>query len=78
MLTETLTWHPVAERMPDDKRTVLLWTREAKPFGVQAWTTGWFDEKGWRLCDSGGVCLQVVTHWAEPNGPEAAHSRRAA
>lgn len=65
-----LQWHCVAFRdYPDADLTVLLWIRLLD--GTQEWAGGWWDGADWRLCESGGVCSGVVTHWAEPAGPAA-------
>lgn len=69
--TTTLTWHDAARELPDADMTVLLWTRDASIDAGHDWTTGWHDGDCWRLCESGGVCAQTVTHWAEPEGPTA-------
>lgn len=63
-LTETLTWHPVTERLPDADITVLCWHA-----GDQEFWTGYWDGQGWIGCESGGSVLGV-THWAEPRGPQ--------
>ena len=48
---------------------VLLWIKLLD--GTHDWAGGWWDGTDWRLCESGGVCSGVVTHWAEPEGPAA-------
>jgi hypothetical protein len=60
MTTTTITWTPVAERLPDDDTTVLL----ALPDGYV--TLGWFDDNGprWWECESGELA-HGVTHWAD-------------
>lgn len=60
----TLIWHPVAERLPDSDITVICWTEDGE------WYSGWHDGDGWRDAATGGE-LDGVTHWAEPEGPEA-------
>lgn len=58
MTTETLTWIPVAERLPDDGISVLICTTgTAEPVWV-----GYLDGGEWR--DTDGT-LVAVTHWAE-------------
>ncbi len=57
-MNETITWHPVAERLPDDGIAVLVSTRNA---AEPVWIA-WLDGGGW--CDTnGGEC--EVSHWAE-------------
>lgn len=68
MLTETLTWHPVAEP-PDADITVLLWLAE-EGLDPADWCAGWWDGEDWRDCASGGVIERTVTHWAQPEGPQ--------
>jgi len=60
--TETLTWTPVAERLPDDDTTVLICTTgTAEPVWL-----GYRDGAQWR--DSEGAAVDVVA-WAEmPRG----------
>jgi len=58
MTTETLTWTPVAERLPDDGLSVLICTTgTAEPVWV-----GYLDGDDWR--DTDGTPVEV-THWAE-------------
>ena len=65
--SQALHWHPAATP-PDADMTVLLWITE----GNEAdWAGGWWDGEDWRLCESGGVAAGTVTHWCEPEGPEA-------
>lgn len=57
MTTETLTWIPVADRLPDDGLSVLICTTgTAEPVWI-----GWLDGEEWR--DSEGDAV-AVTHWA--------------
>lgn len=64
-----VTWVPVAaQTMPDADMTVLLWVRDGR---VSDWAAGWWDGEAWRDCASGGVVAGELTHWAEPEGPEA-------
>lgn len=65
---ETLTWHPAANP-PDADQTVLLWA--VWPDGETNWESGWWDGEAWRLCESGGLCSGMVTHYAMPEGPAA-------
>jgi len=65
MLTETITWVPVAERLPDDEITVLLF---APVQGGECWP-GWRTGHAWRWADGQPVRCEV-THWADwPAGP---------
>lgn len=67
---ETLAWLSTAgEDRPDADLTVLLWIRLLD--GTHEWAGGWWDGADWRLCESGGVCSGVVTHWSDPAGPAA-------
>ena len=63
-MTETLTWTPASTK-PDSDTTVLCWTSEGE------WFSGWWDDHAgcWFDAASGGL-LEVVTHWAEPRGPQ--------
>ncbi|WP_396180004.1 DUF551 domain-containing protein [Flavobacterium sp.] len=63
-LSETLVWHPVAERLPDADITVLCWL---EPGGE--WFPGWYEDGRWHDAAHGGL-LENVTHWAEPKGPQ--------
>jgi hypothetical protein len=63
MSTTELHWHP-ATTPPDADITVLCWLADGE------WHSGWWAGDVWRDCASGGV-LEVVTHWAEPQGPAA-------
>lgn len=67
MMTEHLTWHDAATTRPDADTTVLCWSA-----GDQEFFCGYFDDSlpGWIDCESGGSVL-CVTHWAEPQGPQA-------
>ena len=65
---ELLEWHAVATALPDADMTVLMWVA----YGAERdWAAGWWDDEVWRDCASGGAVAGVVTHWAEPEGPEA-------
>jgi hypothetical protein len=61
-MNETLTWTPVAERLPDDDTTVLICTTgTAEPVWI-----GWLIDGCWY--ESEGARVEV-THWAEmPRG----------
>jgi hypothetical protein len=64
MHIEHLKWHATACAMPDADITVLMWI---EPDSI--WAGGWWDDEDWRYCESGGVVVGQVTHWAEPEGP---------
>jgi hypothetical protein len=70
MSTTTITWIPVAERLPDDDTTVLLALADGDV--ITGWHEGgdsvfpreWRDVTGWQI-------TQGVTHWADlPAAPE--------
>ena len=68
-VTTALAWHDARAELPDSDTTVLLWTLDPDADDGADWAAGWHDGECWRLCESGGVCGQIVTHWAEPQGP---------
>lgn len=62
MLTETITWHPVAEGLPDDGIAVLVATKNCEE---PVWL-GFLDGEQWRDVDATAI---EVTHWADiPKG----------
>lgn len=64
MITETLTWKPVAEP-PDSDTTVLLFDSAASE---PVWL-GYLDGEIWRFVDG---MPATPTHWSEvPGGPKA-------
>ncbi|WP_119154182.1 DUF551 domain-containing protein [Caldimonas tepidiphila] len=66
MTTETITWHPVAERLPDDDTTVLL----AVECDDEPTWPGFHSEGGWYYVSGARVAARV-THWADmPGGPK--------
>jgi len=66
MLTETITWHPVAERLPDSDITVML---AIEGVSEPTWP-GFWDGRAWRYV-SGGIVAGRVTDWADmPAGPQ--------
>lgn len=67
-MTESLTWHPVAERMPDANEYVLIWYVGVGNPGD--WCAGWFDGEQWRDSDAYPMHPLTVTHWAQPKGPQ--------
>lgn len=73
MLIETITWYPVAERLPDADLTVLI--KHGAP-GEDEVTEGFLDGETWRYAESGGTC-PLVRYWAEmPEGPKTEADRR--
>lgn len=63
MTTSTITWHPVAEKLPDDDLLVLLSGSDA--------TMGFLDGDSW--CDETAMPIDAPAWWAHfPPGPEAA------
>lgn len=64
MITETLTWKPVAEP-PDSDTTVLLFD----PAASEPVWLGYLDGETWRYVDG---MPATPTHWSEmPGGPKA-------
>lgn len=65
----TITWHPVAERLPDAEINMLVF--DAESMTVMEGFLDELDDDGqpiWR--DVTAVRLGCVTHWAEmPEGP---------
>lgn len=62
MLTETITWHSVADRLPDDEIAVLTAFEDGEVL------MGWHVDGGW--IDSSGMPVSGVSHWSElPAGP---------
>ena len=65
-MNETINWIAVADSVPDDDTTVLLFTPNA---GEPVWL-GYRDDNDWRYVDALRV-EHKVTHWAEmPEGPK--------
>lgn len=63
MITETLTWHEVTERLPDDDVTVMIC---APNLDEPIWL-GWHDAGQWH--DVSGMEIEGVVRWAEmPSG----------
>lgn len=63
MITETLTWHEVTERLPDDNRTVFF---EAPALDEPVWL-GWIEGSQWH--EVSGLEIEGVVRWAEmPSG----------
>jgi hypothetical protein len=73
-LTETITWVPVAERLPDADLTVLLAFADSDEDNME----GFLDGHGpngapiWRDVTAVHLHSHTVTHWAQkPQGPKA-------
>lgn len=63
-MNETLTWHPVAQELPDADLTVLVNTRGCEE---PVWL-GFLDGETWRDTDGAEI---DVTHWADmPKGAQ--------
>ena len=59
MLTEQITWHPVAKRLPDAETAVLVCAADcSEPVWIGIYEDG---EWGWRSAE--GLPISV-THWA--------------
>lgn len=65
--TVALHWIDAQQTKPDADMSVLMWTRDE--YGRYGWEAGWWDGTDWRFCESGGVCIEPVTHWSQPEGP---------
>jgi hypothetical protein len=67
MSTETITWHTIGDRLPDDDETVLIRSPRMDP---PIWF-GYASAGEWLTTD--GDIVRDVTHWAGfPEGPAAA------
>lgn len=65
MTTETITWIPIGEKLPDDDSTVLLFHPDASE---PVWP-GYRDGRRWKTAEG---MIVVPTHWAAmPGGPSA-------
>lgn len=60
MLTETITWRPVAEGLPDSDITVLVAIDTTTPHSEPVWL-GYLDGDEWRDVEGDVI---TVTHWA--------------
>lgn len=67
MITETLTWHEVTERLPDDDSTVLF---EAPALDEPIWL-GWHADGQWY--EAGGCEIDGVVRWTQM--PRGGHQR---
>lgn len=72
-LMEALEWHP-ADEPPDAEMTVLL--RIVSPLGRADWTeeclNGYWSGERWCLADDSQIETgATVTHWSDPQGPDA-------
>jgi hypothetical protein len=57
--TEIITWHP-ADQPPAADLLVMLCNQHG-------WRAGYWDGEQWR--DDENVAVELVTHWARPEGP---------
>lgn len=75
MTTETITWTPSSDRLPDDDSLVLVHTPDrAEPVDV-----GFYFDGQWRTIDGFPVQDEEVVHWAVmPVGPVSMHAEQAA
>ena len=67
-MAELLEWRDVRLGLPDDTMLVLAWVKRSDE---EDWTTAFMDAGDWREAESGGLVAGVVTHWAQPEGPQA-------
>ena len=65
--TTELHWVDATATKPDADTPVVIWTKDE--YGRWGWEAAWWDGEQWRLAESGGLCAEEVTHWAEPAGP---------
>ena len=64
ILAGVLAWVPIAQHMPDDEETVLIFA----PGADEPVWMGWHDADGWHYIDGGTA--EGVTHWLPmPEGP---------
>ena len=76
MITETITWNPIWQLLPDDDLNVLVRFERADG-EVLVWP-GYCDDGRWRLADGRFLVDDKVTHWAEmPEGPLHEHDQSA-
>ena len=71
MSEETITWVPVAERLPDAELNVLCFDQESMAV-CEGFLDGEHDDGSplWRDSSATWVTLGCVTHWAKrPRGP---------
>jgi hypothetical protein len=71
MMIEKLKWNDATKAPPDAGSTVLLWVRDPTPFANLGWAIGYLDDGEWHDGETDHVMTEVVTHWADPNGPGA-------
>jgi hypothetical protein len=64
----TLHWHRASDTLPDADMTVLMWVVDDD--GAD-WFSGWWSGEAWHDAAHGGIVMGAVTHWAEPEGPQA-------
>jgi len=79
----SIEWIDVEKRVPDDRRQVLVWGRNALFPGLRG--SGFMGSTRYNQSQRGGCfdcersCrfgIPVVTHWAEINGPEVEWPRK--
>lgn len=70
-MIEKLNWHDADKVKPSVSTSVLLWTRDSRPFSPEFWSVGYWQEGSWWNSDDNEKRRDIVTHWAEPNGPFA-------
>jgi hypothetical protein len=70
MITETIEWIPVEERLPDPCQAVLVWVEATENKSGHAAAIGHVRCDEWYGGEAGDE-LYDVTHWAEIKGPEA-------
>ena len=64
-----INWISVDERLPDNTRNVLLYTRLG--YRLRNVTVGFYESIGNNFCDTQRGHIDKVTHWAEINEPES-------
>ena len=67
MQIEEIAWIAVADELPDDDTTVMIYC----PGSDEPVWLGWHDEDGWHEVDASPIGDDEVRAWADiPNGPE--------
>lgn len=69
--TELLQWHDAATTKPDSDIVVIGWALDA-PGAPGEWFAMWWDDdrKCWIDAANAYKVSGMVTHWADPNGPQ--------
>jgi hypothetical protein len=68
LITETVTWHAVAEEMPDSGTTVLVRSRD--PADSEPVWLGWYEDGSWFGVDATEFAKGAIVAWADvPRGP---------